>query len=149
MGTFTQTLYQVVFREKLDSTFLDAENSYSLFAYMAGTLENKNCHPFAVGGFKNHIHLLFDLHPVQSLSSLIKDIKLASNKMMKNERGLFQNFNSWQNGYGAFTYHVSSRNNLIGYVNGQEEHHANKSYTEELIELLTEHGLDFDWKYLF
>ena len=123
MGTFTKTIYQVVFREKYDSFFLNAENKNLVFPYMAGVLKNRNCHPYAIGGFRSHVHLVFELHPLQSLSSLVKDLKLASNKMMKSDAGSFGNFKSWQNGYGGFTYHASDKNLLISYENGQEKHH--------------------------
>jgi hypothetical protein len=33
-------------------------------------------------------------------------------------------------------------------VKNQEEHHKTKSFTEEYIDLLNEHGIEFDEKYL-
>ena len=42
----------------------------------------------------------------------MKDIKLSSASFIKKEH-LFKKFNGWQDGYGAFTYHHSSKNNLI------------------------------------
>ena len=37
---------------------------------------------------------------------------------------------------------------LIAYVQNQEEHHKTKAFKEEYIELLNEHGIEFDEKYL-
>jgi hypothetical protein len=37
---------------------------------------------------------------------------------------------------------------LIKYVKNQEEHHKETTFKEELIELLNEHGIEFDEKYL-
>jgi len=37
---------------------------------------------------------------------------------------------------------------LIEYVKNQEEHHKTKTFREEFIELLTEHGIEFDERYL-
>jgi hypothetical protein len=34
------------------------------------------------------------------------------------------------------------------YVESQTEHHCKKSFKEELIEFLTEHGVEYDEKYL-
>ena len=40
------------------------------------------------------------------------------------------------------------KEHLIEYVKNQEEHHRHKTYKEELIELLNEHGIEYDAKYL-
>ena len=37
---------------------------------------------------------------------------------------------------------------LINYVKNQEEHHRNKTFREEYIALLEEHGVVYDEKYL-
>ncbi|MUP39378.1 hypothetical protein [Labilibaculum euxinus] len=50
---------------------------------------------------------------------------------------------------GAFTYDVSAKDNLIAYVKNQKEHHSKLSYREEYIQLLEEHGVEFEEKYLF
>ena len=82
-----------------------------------------------------------------NLAFLIKDIKLASTKYIKEKR-LFPDFNGWQEGYGAFTYSFSAKNKLIEYVKNQQEHHKTLTYKEELIELLKAQEVVFDEKYL-
>jgi putative transposase len=77
----------------------------------------------------------------------VKDIKLGSSSFIK-QKGIFPNFSGWQDGYSAFTYSMSAKDNLIEYVKNQEIHHEKKSFREELIELLNEHGIAFDEKYL-
>jgi uncharacterized membrane protein YgaE (UPF0421/DUF939 family) len=76
---------------------------------------------------------------------LIKEIKVASTLHIKKEK-LFLGFTSWQKGYGAFTYSIKDKDRLIEYVKNQEEHHSKKSYREEYIALLQEHGIEFDEK---
>ena len=49
----------------------------------------------------------------------------------------------------AFTYSIKEKENLITYVNNQEEHHKNASFRDEYIKLLNEHGVAFDERYLF
>ncbi len=41
-----------------------------------------------------------------------------------------------------------AKDRLIEYVKNQEEHHNHKTYKEELIEVLNEHEVVFDEKYL-
>lgn len=54
----------------------------------------------------------------------------------------------WQTGYAYFTYSNDARANLITYVKNQESHHHKKSFKEELIDMLQEHGVEFDERYL-
>jgi hypothetical protein len=67
--------------------------------------------------------------------------------MMK-ENSLFFRFTGWQVGYGLFTYHISSKENLIRYVINQNEHHKTITFKEELIALLKEHSIEYTEEYL-
>ena len=102
---------------------------------------------YQINGVEDHIHIVTHIHPSVSLSSLVKDIKLASSEHIKAKR-MFQNFGGWQDGYGAFTYSVKEKDKLIEYVKNQEEHHKVKTFKEEYIELLKEHGVEYGEKYL-
>ena len=147
MSTYTQILYQIVFSTKNREQTLSKNNRDELYKYIWGVLKNKNCHLYRIGGITDHIHIVTSLHPTIALASLIKDIKLASSDHIKTHQ-LFPEFNGWQVGYGAFTYSFKDKDKLIEYVKNQEEHHATKSYIEELIELLKEHGIEYDERYL-
>ncbi|MGE5419168.1 MAG: transposase [Chloroflexota bacterium] len=147
MSTFTQVLYQMVFGSKDYKPFLSSGNENLLYAYLAGILKNKECHSYIVGGCSNHIHIISHIHPTLAPAYLIKDIKKASHKMMK-ESNLFSRFSGWQVGYGLFTYHISSKQNLIKYVLNQNEHHKTITYKNELITLLKEHSVDYTEEYL-
>jgi REP element-mobilizing transposase RayT len=148
MSTYTQLLYQLVFGSKDHKTFLSIKNQDILFAYIAGILKNKSCHSYIVGGAINHIHIITHVHPTISLAYLIKDIKEASHVMICRESLLFQNFPGWQIGYSGFTYHISSKENLINYVKNQAEHHRTVTYRDEITRLLNENDIEFDEKYL-
>lgn len=147
MSTYTQILYQIIFSTKNREHTLDTENRKELFKYIWGILKNKKCHLYQIGGVSDHLHIVTHLHPIISLSSLIKDIKLASTEHIKTEK-LFQKFNGWQDGYGAFTYSFKDKDKLIEYVKNQEAHHKKKTFKDELVELLNEHGIEFDERYL-
>lgn len=147
MSTYTQIIYQIVFSTKYRENTLDTENLYELFKYISGILKNKNCHLYQIGGIENHIHIVTHIHPSVALSDLIKDIKLASTVYIK-KQSIFPNFNGWQDGYGAFTYTINEKERLINYVKNQENHHHKKTFKQEYINLLKEHKIDFDEKYL-
>lgn len=147
MSTYTQILYQIVFSTKDREHSLNDENRKELFKYIWGILNNKKCHLYQIGGIADHLHIITHLHPSTALSDLIKDIKLASSKYIKTNN-YFPKFNGWQDGYGAFTYSINEKEQLINYVKNQEEHHRKKTFKEELLDLFKEHGIEFDNKYL-
>ena len=147
MSTYTQIIYQIVFSTKNRERTLTKTSRKELFKYIWGIMKNKKCHLYRINGVEDHLHIATHLHPTVSLASLVKDIKLASSDYIK-ENGLFKNFNGWQDGYGAFTYSIKDKDRLIEYIKNQEEHHKTKSFRDELIELLKEHEIEFDDKFL-
>jgi REP element-mobilizing transposase RayT len=147
MSTYTQILYQIVFSTKYREPILIKPNREALFKYIWGVIKNKNCHLYRINGVEDHIHILTHLHPAVSLASLVKDIKVSSSLYIK-EHQLFNGFTNWQSGYGAFTYSIKEKNRVINYIKNQEEHHRKKTFREEYIDLLKEHGVEFDEKYL-
>lgn len=147
MSTYTQILYQIVFSTKHREQTLTKENRPGLFKYIWGILNNKKCHLYRINGVEDHLHILTHIHPSISLSDIVKDIKVASSGFIKNDH-LFKNFNGWQDGYGAFTYFIKEKDRLINYIKNQEEHHREKTFRDEYIELLREHEIEFDERYL-
>ena len=147
MSTYTQILYQIVFSTKHRKRTLIKQDRERLFKYITGLLKEKRCFAYQVNGVEDHIHIVTDIHPMVAPALLVKDIKLSTSYLIKRE-GLFPDFGGWQNGYGAFTYAPSAKYNLIKYVKNQEEHHRHKSSKTELIELLEEHEIVYDERYL-
>jgi len=147
MSTYTQILYQIVFSTKNRESCLVKDRREELYSYIWGIVKNNKCHLYRIGGVEDHIHIITHLHPSVALADLVKDIKTASSNMIKSEQ-MFKGFSGWQIGYGAFTYSIEAKHNLINYVKNQEEHHKTKNYKEELQKLLKEHQIDYDEKYL-
>jgi len=102
---------------------------------------------YRIGGVSDHLHIVTHLHPSVALANLVKDIKISSSGYIKS-KNLFPTFSAWQEGYAAFTYSVDAKDKLIEYVKNQEIHHRKKTFRDELIELLQEHEIDFDERYL-
>lgn len=147
MSTYTQILYQIVFSTKQRNPVLRKENRPELFKYIWGILNESNCHLYRINGVEDHLHIATHIHPTVSLAGLIKDIKIASSGFIKDKK-IFKNFNGWQDGYGAFTYSIKEKDQLIDYVKNQEEHHKIITFRDEYTGLLKQHGIDFDEKYL-
>ncbi len=147
MATFTQIYYQLVFSTKNREPVLLADKRDHLFRYTWGILKNKDCHLYRIGGVEDHVHILTSLHPTIALADLVKDIKTSTSSWIKDEN-IFPGFTHWQDGYGAFTVSHSDKDAVIEYIKGQEEHHKNVSFKDELREFLIRHGVKFDEKYL-
>ena len=148
MSTYTQILYQIVFGSKDYASFLNKENQGLLFAYIVGMLNMRNCHPYQVGGYENHVHIVTHISPTINLADLVREIKKASHEMMVRDKRFFSCFTGWQVGYGAFTYHISMKAVLIKYVLNQEQHHKGITFREEMIKLLNDNLVPFKEEYL-
>ena len=148
MSTYTQILYQIVFGSKDYTSFLNVHNQGQLFGYIAGILNNRNCHSYQVGGYENHIHIVTHISPIVNLADLVRDIKRATHEFMVKEKSSYHCFPGWQVGYGAFTYHISMKSTLINYVLNQEHHHRKETFKEELLRLLDENQVSYKEEYL-
>jgi len=104
--------------------------------------------PLIINGMPDHLHLLFGMRPMQSLSDLMQDIKGSSSKWI-NQNGFVYGQFSWQHGFGAFAYARSNLPNVINYIKNQEKKHRRFSFLNEYLRLLDEHGIEYNEKYLF
>lgn len=148
MSTHTQIVYQIVFSTKNREKCLLKPSREEVFSYMRGVLWNKKCHPYIINGVEDHVHILTHLHPTISLSSLVKEVKVASHAFIKDNH-LIPSFNRWAIGYGAFTYSKDALPNLIRYIKNQEAHHRAESFESEYRKVLEENGVEFDERFLF
>jgi len=119
-----------------------------LFKYISGILKNNEQYPLAVNGYKDHVHVFFEMNPNYSLSEMARLVKTNSSKWINKNRFLPGKF-SWQEGYGGFSYSRSQRGNVIQYIMKQEEHHKTTPFREEYLKLLQRFEIDFDDRYVF
>ena len=104
-------------------------------------------HLYRINGVEDHVHIFTSLHPTVCLAELIKDLKVASNEWIKEQKA-FPGFTNWQDSYGAFTHSNNDKDRIIEYIKNQQEHHKQESFTDEFRRLLVEAGIEFDEKYL-
>jgi len=147
-NTYTQINIHGVFSVKGREKFLLKEFRPRLFEYLSGILKNTNQYPLAVNGYKDHVHLFFELDPKKSVSDVMRIVKTNSSKWI-NENGYIKGKFSWQEGYGAFSYARSQRNNVIKYIMYQELHHKKSTFREEYLDLLKKFEIEFDNHYVF
>ena len=140
-------LVHAIFSTKDRRPFLHSEEIRNeIYAYMAGTLKNLDCHPIKIGGVEERVHVFCSLSKNISFSDLIGRLKGASSKRLK-EKGL-RDF-GWQNGYGAFSVSESNVESVTAYILNQAEHHRKISYQEEIREIFKRHRVAFDERYVW
>ena len=55
---------------------------------------------------------------------------------------------AWQTGYGAFSVSLSSVDDVVRYLENQEEHHRHQTFEEELVAFLRRHHISYDERHL-
>ncbi len=123
-----------------------------LYKYISGILTNNAQFSLAVNGYKDHVHLFFEMSPNKNLSDIVRIVKSNSSKWINENRLVAGKF-SWQEacrqGYGGFAYSRSHRDNVIKYIIKQEEHHHQKTFREEYLNILKSFKITFDEQYVF
>jgi REP element-mobilizing transposase RayT len=147
-NTYTQINIHAVFSVKGRMNLLADDFREDLFRYIHGILDNIGQYPLAVNGFRDHVHVLFEMQPAKALSDVIKVVKANSSKWINDNHYVVGNF-SWQEGFGGFSYSRSQRDDVINYIAQQPKHHATKTFREEYFDLLKKFGIDFKNEYVF
>ena len=147
-NTYSQLNIHCVFAVKGRENLITSNFRDDLHRYMSGILKNDDSFPLAVNGWKDHVHVFFELPVTMSVSKQMQMLKSSSSKWI-NDNKLVQGKFSWQEGYGAFSYSHSQRDNVIKYIINQEQHHKTHTFKDEYLELLKKFNIEFDGKYLF
>ncbi len=126
---------------------LEVDESH-LYNYMAATIKNLNVKLININGMTDHIHLLINARPSNSVPDLVKNIKISSTKMMRQRRHNLNKF-EWQDSYGIFSVSKSLIPVVSDYITNQKNHHQNVSFENEMLTFLKLHEIEYDEKYVF
>jgi putative transposase len=147
MGSFTRLTYHAVFATKYRRPTIKEDIQERLYEYIGGILRGKKGHLIEIGGVEDHVHVLAGLSPTMAVSDVIRDVKAASSKWVKEERET-EAF-EWQKGFGVFSVSYDRVEAIRKYIRNQREHHKTKTFHEEYIDFLERHGIEFQLEYLF
>jgi putative transposase len=117
-------------------------------AFLAGAVRQMDCEAYRVGGVADHVHLAARLSRTLSVADLVKEVKTASSKWLKEQDAAFAGF-YWQQGYGAFSVGMSQKETLLHYIDTQEEHHRTRTFQDEYRDFLQKYGIDYDERYVW
>ncbi len=79
-NTYSQINIQCVFAVKGRENHIHQTMRDDLHKYMSGILRNDHAYPLAVGGWKDHVHVFFELLPSLKISDLMRMLKATSSK---------------------------------------------------------------------
>lgn len=147
-NTYHQIYIQVVFAVKYREAVVEEEWQSKLFAVIGNLINETGCQTIIINGVEDHVHCLFALKPVVSLSELMKTVKAKSSKYI-NDNQLTKLKFCWQEGYGAFSYSHSQIDSVYKYIQYQKEHHKKQTFKEEYLNFLNKFNIQYDQKYAF
>lgn len=116
-----------------------------MHGYLVGTSKGLGCPTIQVGGVADHVHILAILGRTTNQSDWIRDTKRASSRWIKPQVPEF----AWQAGYGMFSIGSGEIDAVQAYIQRQEEHHRTLTFQEEYRAMLTEHGIEWDERYVW
>lgn len=147
-NTYTQVVIHAVFTVKYRENLLKEEFRTELFKYISGTLRSFRAYPYAVGGWRDHVHILFELPASIPVSKIIGQTKAMSAKFINDRHWLNTRF-SWQEGFSAFSCSKNHRDRAIQYIMRQEEHHSRETFKNEYFRMMREAEIALDERYVF
>jgi REP-associated tyrosine transposase len=146
--TYVRLIFHAVFSTKNRLPYLVEGRRADVFSYMGGILREIRCESLAINGPADHVHLVFRSPGTLAIAEVMQIVKGNSSKWVHDNRILKRAF-EWQRGYAAFSVSQSNVNRVLQYVANQNVHHRKISFQEELRELLTRHGIEYDERYLW
>ncbi|MFN3196566.1 MAG: IS200/IS605 family transposase [Chlorobiota bacterium] len=105
-----------------------------IFNHIKDNCESKGIYLKCINGWKDHCHCLISINKDMSISRAAQLIKGESSAWI-NRQKLSKNF-KWQDDYFAVSVSESKINNVVKYIENQEEHHRFKSFTKEYDEFI-------------
>jgi hypothetical protein len=83
-----------------------------------------------------------------TLAKLLEEVKKQSSIWIKTVHPGYSNF-YWQDGYGAFSVSPKGVNDVVRYIEMQEEHHTKDTFQDEFRGFLKLYEIDYDECYVW
>ena len=143
-----EAYFHLVWATKGRDPILDSKLEPAVYHCIQQEAQGLGCTVLALNGMPDHVHILIGLKPNIALSDLVKDVKVASSRLVNDKRWVRGRFN-WQEGFGAFSCSHSHLSKVASYIENQERHHARRSFRDEYLSMLRSFQIEHDDRYLF
>jgi putative transposase len=115
--SYTSILVHYVFATHERRPLVSDELQPKLWAYLGGIARTNGMKALAIGGMRDHVHLLLSLPATITIAKAMQLIKAGSSKWMNDQK------------------------RTIRYIRNQAQHHVRKSFDDELKMILKRHGI--------
>ena len=146
--TYVNCLIHVVFSTRNRQLFIADAWRNRLHAMMGGIARDRGFPALIVGGVSDHAHLLLSLPAKIALSDAVRIIKSTSSTWVNDTYFSDRSF-AWQEGYGACSVGLSSRDATITYIRNQEVRHRSYGFQDEFRDFLKRHEVTWDERYIW
>ena len=149
--SLNKIILHLVFSTKDRMPLIDPEILPRLHAYIATVIreiEPPQSQAYRVGGTADHVHIACSLPRTITISKLLETTKKESSVWIKKQGSKHEKF-YWQSGYGSFSLGPSQLDQLIRYIDNQEEHHKTVTFQDEFRALLQKYNIEFDERYVW
>ncbi len=146
--TYSSIYFHHIFSTKNQQKIIRDDLQERLWAYMGGIVRENHMNALSIGGVEDHVHLLLSLPTRFLVSKAIQLIKGGSSHWIHTTFPQYHDF-KWQEGYGVFSVSRSKIADLDKYIKNQREHHRIRSFREEFVAFLNEHGIKYDNRYVW
>ena len=147
-NTYTQIYIHTIFAVQGRLSLIPRERRDELAKYMTGIIKNRDQKVIAIKAVKDHTHIFIGMKPSIALSDLVRDVKAGSSAFINAQQWVHGRFN-WQEGFGAFSHSRREIDAVVKYIEQQEEHHKQKTFREEYMEVLKDFAVEYDNRFLF
>jgi len=147
-NTFTQIHIQFIFAVKYRLALIDKSWKEQLHQYITGMIQNKSHKMLQINSMPDHLHMLITFRPDENMSQLVQVVKSESTKWI-NSKQLSKSTFAWQEGFGAFSYSKSHVQDVIRYIENQEQHHKKQTFLDEYKAFLKAFDISFEERYIF
>ena len=145
--TFSNLLFHLVWSTKNREPYIKKEIKPRLHSYMRTIIEGEGAKLLFINGVEDHVHLLVAMPLKLLIPDLIEKVKPVSTKWF-NKTFLDSKGFKWQEGYGAFSVGKSNLQEVIKYIENQEEHHKKVSFEQEFMGFLEAQGISYDKRFV-
>ena len=139
----TSLNYHIVFSTKDRRPYLKGDALGRLCEYLGGIARKLDGTLLGAGGQPDHLHLAVVVPASMSVAKFVGQLKAYVSGWVHRELPELKDF-TWQDGYAAFSVSLSALPKVRSYIEGQAEHHRKLSFDEELMALLSRHGIEYD-----
>jgi REP element-mobilizing transposase RayT len=102
-----------------------------IYGFIKEEFFSEGCLVKSINGTPDHIHCLFLLNPLKSISQVVKQIKGSSSHFINSQNLISHKF-SWQTGYAAYSVSESNLFAVERYIINQKIHHNEVTFEEEM-----------------